>query len=167
MKYKKVDCYGPVLNNTKVPDRLIEKYKYKNTSLEYALKTNRHTWATNAFLLNQELFRDYKFVICFENTYNDDYITEKLPNVMMANSIGIYRGAKNIGEFFNTKSFINYDDFENEEDIIEKIIELDNDDEKYQEMLKEPFFKGNKLPSRIKTIKEDLEKFLIKVVSVK
>ena len=46
----------------------------------------------NGYALNRELFRDYKFVICFENSIANDYITEKLPNVMLANSIGIYQG---------------------------------------------------------------------------
>ena len=91
------------------------------------------------FLLNQELFRDYKFVICFENSYANDFITEKLPNVMLANSIGIYRGAPNVDEFFNTKSFINYDNYGSYDKMIEKIIELDKDDDKYQKFLEEPF----------------------------
>lgn len=165
MKYKKVDCYGKVLNNIKIPDKLIKKYKYNTTSELTGSNMLYYLNITKTMSMNQELFRDYKFVICFENSYSDDNITEKLPNVMMANSIGIYRGARNIGEFFNTKSFINYDDYENEEKIIEKIIELDNDEEKYQEMLQEPFFEDNKLPPRIKSAKKDLKKFMKRVVN--
>ena len=160
-KYKKIDSFGPVLNNTKISDFLIEKYKKKEVD-GYNYK-NHGADTTNFNLLNQELFRDYKFVICFENSYANDYITEKLPNVMMANSIGIYRGAKNISEFFNTKSFINYDDYRTYEAMIKKIIELDEDDDKYQQMLDEPFFNNNQLPDRIKNAKQDLENFIDKL----
>ena len=84
---------------------------------------------------------------------------------MMANSIRIYRGAKNISEFFNTQSFINYDDYGNYNKMIEKIIELDKDDNKYQAMLNEPFFPNNQLPIRVKNAKQDLENFLEKVIN--
>ena len=159
-KYKKVDSFGPIFNNASIPEELIKKYKSNSTNHQ----EKRCTYNFN--LVNQELFRDYKFVICFENSYADDYITEKLPNVMMANSIGIYRGAKNISEFFNTKSFINYDDYGNYNKMIEKIIELDKDDNKYQAMLNEPFFPNNQLPIRVKNAKQDLENFLEKVINL-
>ena len=164
-KYKKVDSYGLILNNTKVPIELMKKYKFKDVTLEDAMNTLQYSTVSNAYQLNQELLQSYKFVICFENTYANDYITEKLTNVMMANSIGIYRGAKNISEFFNTKSFINYDDYKTYDKMIEKIIELDKDDNKYQEILREPFFLNNQLPTRVKNAKYDLENFLKKIVN--
>ena len=159
-KYKKVDSFGTVLNNKEFPKDLLKKYACKKNTKN--LEKSRTLYNYNS--VNQELFQDYKFVICFENAYNDDYITEKLPNVMMANSIGIYRGAKNISEFFNTKSFINYDDYGNYDKMIKKIIELDKDDNKYQEMLNETFFPNNQLPIRVKNAKQDLESFLEKIV---
>ena len=164
-KYKKIDSFGPLFNNQKVPRGLIEKYKYDGRKLRQELKEENDSFICNSFLVNQELFRDYKFVICFESSYAKDYITEKLPNVMMANSVGIYRGAENIGEFFNTKSFINYDDYESYNKMIEKIRELDQDEEKYQKFLEEPFFIDNKMPSRIKTAKQDLYKFVEKMIT--
>jgi hypothetical protein len=43
-----------------------------------------------------EFLRNYKFNICFENDahrgYNEHYTTEKLPQAMQANTIGIYSG---------------------------------------------------------------------------
>ena len=71
---------------------MLEKYKYDGVSSQQVLEESNYSKFGHSFLLNQELFRDYKFVMCFENSYANDYITEKLPNVMMANSIGIYRG---------------------------------------------------------------------------
>ena len=161
-KYKKVDSYGALFNNARIPESLIEKYKFKNARGDSG--KNRPTDIYNTIALNRELFGEYKFVICFENSYANDYITEKLPNVMLANSIGIYRGAGNIGEFFNTKSFINYDDYGCYDLMINKIIELDRDDEKYSKFLEQPFFVNNELPPRIKTLKQDLRYFLKRMV---
>ena len=164
-KYKKVDSYGRVCNNAKISEDLIKKYKRKGVSMEQALQEKAQPFVLKFNALNQELFREYKFVICFENSYAKDYISEKLPNVMMANSIGIYRGAPNVDEFFNTDSFINYENYGCSYDaMIEKIIELDRDDEKYNAMLKKPFFVNNEFPSRIATAEKDLEDFIVRLI---
>jgi hypothetical protein len=139
-RYKKIDSYGKVMNN--MGDEM-QRLNY---------------------LSNPDLFKKYKFVICFENDFHDEYITEKLINVMLAGAIPIYRGALNVGEYFNTKSFINYDDYGSYEKMIEKVIELDNDDTKYNKMLREPWFKGNKIPKIIKEKEKDLIKFYKKII---
>ena len=72
-KYKKVDSFGTVLNNTKVPIGLMKKYKFEDISLEDAMNTLQYSTVSNAYQLNQELLQSYKFVICFENSYADDY----------------------------------------------------------------------------------------------
>jgi hypothetical protein len=134
-KYKKVDSFGKVYNNM-------------------------GDFSSTDWKDNEKLFKDYKFVICFENSFVNEYITEKLPNVMFANSIPIYRGAPNIGKYFNTQSFINYEDYGKSYDkMIERIIELDNNDSEYLEILKEPWFKNNKIPKNILNKKRELGKF--------
>ena len=45
-----------------------------------------------------------------------------------------------INKIYNPKAFINCSDFKNMDELKEKIIELDNDDKKYMEYLKEPVF---------------------------
>ena len=65
---------------------------------------------------------------------------------MLVNSIPVYWGNPLVGKDFNTNSFINYHDYKNEDEVIDRIIELDNDDTKYLEMLKEPWYNDNKLP---------------------
>jgi hypothetical protein len=49
-----------------------------------------------------------------------------------------------VAKDFNPKSFLNYHDFPNEEALIERIIEIDRDDNLYLQYMKEPFFYGNK-----------------------
>lgn len=62
---------------------------------------------------SQELlsvFSQYKFIICFENSKNDGYITEKLFNVFLAGSIPVYDGAPNLDDFINPAAILNYQD---------------------------------------------------------
>jgi hypothetical protein len=91
-----------------------------------------------------EFLRPYKFNIAFENRSLPGYTTEKIFEPMVARCLPIYWGNPCIAEEFNPKSFLNYFDFYSEEALIEKIIELDNDDAKYLEYLRQPYFYGDK-----------------------
>jgi Glycosyltransferase family 10 (fucosyltransferase). len=116
-KYKKVDSAGKVLNNIGAP--------IKN-KLDFIQK--------------------YKFTLAFENSSFPGYTTEKLFEPMLVNSIPVYWGNPVVNNDFNTKSFLNYSDYANDEALIEKIIELDQDDDLYIQMLQEPWFKNNAMP---------------------
>ena len=171
-KYKKVDSLGKVLNNTAWDKSIIQKHRLAiksnhNPSFfeqKVSLKYNRYS--TDILSLNQELFQEYKFVICFENTYEHDYFTEKLLNAMMANSIAIYRGAPNISEYFNTSSFIDYNDCgQSYEEMIKQIIYLDQNDEAYLEFIKRPFFKNDAVPESMDTAHQKLDDFFSCIIS--
>jgi hypothetical protein len=90
-----------------------------------------------------EFLQPYKFNIAFENASTPGYTTEKLTEAMWARCLPIYWGNPSIGKEFNTRSFLNYVDFPSEEALIEKIIELDQDDAKYMEYLRQPYFHNN------------------------
>lgn len=89
--------------------------------------------------------KDYKFTIAFENIPSVGYTTEKLVQPMVVHSLPIYWGNRLVYKDFNTKSFLNYHDFENKNDLIERIIEIDNNDELYIKYLKEPYFHNNEV----------------------
>ncbi len=72
-------------------------------------------------------------------------------------TIPVYYGSDSVKAIFNTKAFINCSDYDNFDDVIQAIIELDQDDEKYLEMLRQPIFVDEKFPQ--KTL-ENLEKYL-------
>lgn len=91
-----------------------------------------------------EFLRPYKFNIAFENRSMSGYTTEKIFEAMVARCMPIYWGNPLIAEEFNPKSFINYPDFRDEEAVIEKIIELDRDDSKYLEYMRQPYFHDDK-----------------------
>jgi|TARA_B100000035_G_C21004110_1_gene556359 hypothetical protein len=110
--YKQVDVFGKANPNYYLPDG--EKYKL-------------------------DLISNYKFSLCYENSVTPGYHTEKLLHGKVAGNIPIYYGDKSIGEDFNPDCFINAVDMSDEE-LIQKIIELDQSDNLYNKMAKEPIF---------------------------
>jgi hypothetical protein len=61
----------------------------------------------------RQFLSPYKFTIAFENYVYPGYQTEKLYDAMRCNTLPIYCGDPNIGDIFNTKSFVNAGDFIN------------------------------------------------------
>lgn len=120
-KYKKVDSGGAVFNN--IGGKVENKLNF---------------------------IKDYKFTIAFENSSYPGYTTEKIFQPMLVNSIPIYWGNPLVYEDFNTKSFINFHDYKNEEELIEKIIEVDQNPDLYLEMLSQPYFPNNELNEYVK-----------------
>jgi len=118
-RYKKVDSAGAVLNNVgfRIPDGLKGK---------------------------REFLRDYKFNIAFENESLPGYTTEKITDAMLARALPIYWGNPRIAEEFNAKSFLNARDFQTDEELLDRIMELDQDDSKYLEYAREPYLKKDK-----------------------
>jgi hypothetical protein len=104
----------------------------------------------------KDFIKDYKFVISFENEYHDGYTTEKIIEPMFVDSIPIYWGNKNVGKDFNTKRFLNYHDFETEEVLIERLLEIDKDPELALEILSQPVF-NKQIDSPIKIRENVLE----------
>lgn len=128
-KYKKVDSGGRYLNNI-------------GGSVENKM----------------DFIKGYKFVISFENSSYPGYTTEKLIEPMLVNSVPIYWGNPDVGNDFNTSSFINIKSSADYKRAIEQIIELDGDDNKYREMFAEPWFNNNQVPATMS--KESLAAFL-------
>ena len=128
MKKSHVDCPGTVLKN-----------------MDNAIEPRGGNWEAGKI----DFLRNYKFTIAFENIGSDGYTTEKLIHPFMAGSIPIYWGNPRVGEEFNTKSFINCNDYGNDFGaVIEKIMELDGDDEKYLAMLSESPYADGAFKSR-------------------
>jgi hypothetical protein len=80
------------------------------------------------------LFNQYKFIICFENSKSNGYITEKIFNVFLAQSIPIYDGAPDVNTFINKDSYISYED----PNLIRKIQLLNNNQILYDKYIKTP-----------------------------
>lgn len=74
MQYILIDSYGKLFNNCK-----LEKDSGQDSKME--------------------LYRQYKFVIAFENSRANDYVTEKFYDPLLAGAVPIYLGAPNIETF--------------------------------------------------------------------
>jgi len=108
-KYKKVDSGGQYLNNVGGPVK------------------------------NKLLFeRKHKFSIAFENSSRNGYTTEKLPASIAARTIPIYFGNPLINKEFNEKRIINAHSFKTFSALIERIQEIDENDDEYLRIVNEP-----------------------------
>lgn len=82
--------------------------------------------------------RAHKFSIAFENSSRAGYLTEKLPAALAARTIPIYYGDPTVGLEFNTKRFINAHDFPSFEAVVERVREIDQNDDLYLEIVNQP-----------------------------
>lgn len=81
----------------------------------------------------------YKFNIAFENSSVQGYTTEKIMEAMVADSLPIYWGNELVGRDFNPASFVNVHDFPSLEDAVQYVVDLDKDEARYLEMMRQPW----------------------------
>lgn len=120
-KYKHVDSMGRYLNNKKV------QHTYGNGDWE--------TIVSEAIQLRMP----YKFSISCENASYDGYTSEKIFSAFSAHTIPIYWGNPSIEDEINPKAFINCNDYDNLEDVIDVIKKIDRDDDLWCEMVSQPW----------------------------
>jgi len=126
-QYKRVDSAGTYMNNM------------VNTDTDYELDCH---YTSEEFI---KFIAQYKFMICFENTIEGTYITEKIVNPFLARTIPIYFGTSYCNQVFNKDAFLYLED-ESEKSyraLLEKIKELDYDDAKYLDMVNQKVFNPN------------------------
>ncbi len=117
--YKRVDCPGRVLNNMHAKE-LIGRYDgdWRKSKIDF--------------------IHNYKFTIAFENTSYIGYTTEKLLHALIAGSVPIYWGNPVVDRDYNPDAFVDCTGHENDIDsVIDRIIELDQNDDLYLKMLHE------------------------------
>jgi alpha(1,3/1,4) fucosyltransferase len=114
-KYKRVDSGGKFMNNVGGP--VADKLAFQ---------------------------RKYKFSIAFENSKYPGYTTEKMPEAVAAGTLPLYWGNSLVYRDFNPARFLHYDDFGSDEALIERVIELDRNDDQYLEYLRQPLFYDNR-----------------------
>ena len=136
-KFKRVDSCGRFANNwgRPIPDP---------DSSEYL-----------TFLSN------FRFMICFENCRVDNYMTEKLINAYVGDSIPIYWGCPQTKELLNPEAFLLLDEeptTEGYERLFNDVVRLENDKEAYKKMYEQPLFKNDAVlhPSMLTTTIQQL-----------
>jgi hypothetical protein len=110
-----------------------------------------------------QFLQQFKFNICFENKSKPYYLTEKLHNAWLGGCIPIYYGCPNVHTWLNKDAFLYLEDDSEEamNRLIARIIELDNDDEKYMEMYRQPLIIGE-IPQcmTIEHVQKQVEKII-------
>lgn len=142
-QYKKIDSPGRSLNNM------------QNIGGYASCLASRKS--LTLFEEKLEFLRQYKFVIAYENESTVGYTTEKIYHALLARTVPIYWGNPLVHKDFNSKRFINRHNFSSTDAMINKIIELDNNNALYARYLREPCYPNNKLtpyvnPKRIISI---------------
>ena len=114
--YKPVDCYGKPFGNW-----------FFGESKKY------------------QIFSNYKFSICFENSFaqTGGYYTEKLIHAKLSGTIPLYYADAKVKEDFNTDSFLNLNDYESMDHFAERVVEIDKDDAEYERIRSAPLFNKN------------------------
>ncbi|QEF35142.1 fucosyltransferase [Helicobacter pylori] len=84
-----------------------------------------------------EFLSQYKFNLCFENTQNYGYVTEKIIDAYFSHTIPIYWGSPSVAQDFNPKSFVNVCDFKNFDEAIDYVRYLHTHPNAYLDMLYE------------------------------
>jgi hypothetical protein len=104
--------------------------------------------------------RKCKFTLCFESTKHEGFVTEKITDAFYSDTIPVYYGSSTVKQIFNPKAFIDCSDYPSMDAVIDKIIELDQDDDKYMEMLRQPIFND---PHFVDNIMSNLENFILSI----
>jgi hypothetical protein len=116
----------------------------------------------NSSIPKINFIQKYKFNIAFENNFrghhpafpgsrieNGELVSmagltnEKIVEPFVAGTLPIYWGNEKISEEFNSKTFLNLHDFQNDEELIEKIIELDSNENLYTSYFKQKIASNN------------------------
>jgi hypothetical protein len=126
--YKKVDSTGRAFNTT-----------------GYLLNCD---WGSQGFF---DYISQYKFVICGENTKIDQYITEKIFHGYLAHTIPIYWGTDFAKKIFDPNGYVSLDEASDKayNDLLQRVVELDNDDSKWLSVVNSPVFLQNKMPEEL------------------
>lgn len=102
-----------------------------------------------------------KFTIAFDSTSLPGFATEKILHAFAGNTIPIYYGDPEIGKYFNKKAFLDVADYNFDlEKVLDRIIEIDQNDELYLSILREPVFIDQ---SYIENKQKELERFLLNI----
>ena len=108
--YKRVECAGRHRNN--MPN---------NLTFNMATKL--------------PFMRECKFTISAESVCYPGYTSEKIGHAFQTHTIPIYFGDPDIDKDFNERAFLNYSRFPNIDALVDKVIEIDQNDDLYIEML--------------------------------
>ena len=142
--YKRVDCPGRILHNIDIPDLEPRNGQWQSSKLSYIGR--------------------YKFNIAFENSNTDGYITEKLTDCFVANTVPIYWGSEGDVAPYPKEAMICANDYPDFESLVARIKEVDENDDLYLSMLRaNPMHHKSFVEDQKRRFTDDLYAFLNKI----
>lgn len=108
------------------------------------------------------ILKQFHFIVAFENSVDDTYITEKIFHALISDTIPIYFGSNNITDYINKDRIliIQKGDVESVNKVINEILYLLNNKEAYNKKIRQPIFTNGKLFRTVETIMND-SKYLL------
>jgi len=140
----------------------LNTYKKVHSNLvgDFVIPTDNTTLPESIPKVNY--INQYKFYLSYENNWRGEhpafpganlengfiidmngFISEKLFEPYLAGVIPIYWGSKCVTDEFNPTTFLNRYDYNSDEEFIEKILQVDSDDNLYKSYFKEPISHSN------------------------
>lgn len=144
-------CYRPV-----------QSYgRYRNNTGQFAPGTY---WSEEYRML----LGRHKFALCFENNWDNRYITEKLVNAYAASCVPIYWGGASVCSWFNPSAFLSLPRAATEaqmDRLIEQIRLLDQNPADFQRVWQEPLFPGREPPRdmQLETVRRKIQSVLDRI----
>lgn len=107
-----------------------------------------------------EIMEKCKFSISAESVPYRGFTSEKIINAFECHTIPIYYGNRDIGKDFNEEAFVNYGNLSSIEELVEKVKEIDQNDDLYIHMLCQPYYRD---PDYVEHMYQKLEAFLYNI----
>ena len=96
-------------------------------------------------LIKVDYYKDYKFVLAYENSAGHGYTTEKIFHAKVAGAVPIYWGDPFVDRDFNSEGFINANQFTKPEDLIAAVQKVADDPAKWRQMASVPALSEQKV----------------------
>jgi hypothetical protein len=93
------------------------------------------------------LFRNYRFVLAFENKERLGWTTEKMYDPLASYAVPIFWGDRNAVKYFNPEAFISAYDFRNPQELADYVCHVDQTPDLYEKYLRAPPFHNNHPPA--------------------
>ena len=114
------------------------KNKFGNNLHNLGRCYNKEMTQYGTHVENKNKFTEFKFVIAFENKAIEGYVSEKLINPIFAGCIPVYCGAPDVAKYINPKRIINVNDFSSDEEVFNRMLEINNDHNLFMQIVSQP-----------------------------
>ena len=126
------DKFFKAMNSIKGVDSLGKHLNNVNKNIP---KRKSNNWLEESIILK----REYKFSIAIENAIMPGYTSEKMLTSLLANTVPIYWGNPDINKEINPECFINLHDYNDLNEAIEHILEINDNEQLYKKMISAPW----------------------------